>query len=71
MEIKIAPGMVTDLYVSPDTEKQKASPQKENAKNKTSIFSNLLGKKWKIQKKTCFFFLMSGPYKLLVFWVRV
>ena len=45
MEIKIAPGMVTDLYVSPDTEKQKVSSQKENAKNKTSIFSNLLGKK--------------------------
>ena len=45
VEIKIAPGMVTDLYVSPDTEKQKSSPQKENAKNKTSIFSNLLGKK--------------------------
>jgi hypothetical protein len=39
--------MVTDLYVSPDTEKQKVSPQKENAKNKTSIFSNLLGKKQK------------------------
>ena len=45
VEIKIAPGMVTDLYVSPVTEKQKASSQKENAKNKTSIFSNLLGKK--------------------------
>ena len=47
VEIKIAPGMVTDLYVSPDTEKQKISSQKENAKNKTSIFSNLLGKKQK------------------------
>ena len=45
VEIKIAPGMVTDLYVSPDFEKQKVSAQKENAKNKTSIFSNLLGKK--------------------------
>ena len=45
VEIKIAPGMVSDLYVSPDIEKQKASSQKENAKNKTSIFSNLLGKK--------------------------
>ena len=44
-EIKIAPGMVSDLYVSPDIEKQKASPQKENAKTKTSIFSNLRGKK--------------------------
>ena len=47
VEIKIAPGMVTDLYVSPDTEKQKVSPQKENAKNQTSMFSNLLGKKQK------------------------
>ena len=45
VEIKIAPGMVTDIYVSPDTEKQNVSSQKENAKNKTSIFSNLLGKK--------------------------
>ena len=45
VEIKIAPGMVADLYVSPDIEKQKVSSQKENAKNKTSIFSNLLGKK--------------------------
>ena len=45
VEIKIAPGMVTDLYVSPDTVKQKVSSQKDNGKNKTSIFSNLLGKK--------------------------
>jgi len=45
VEIKIAPGMVTDLYVSSDIEKQKDSPQKENSKNNTSIFSNLLGKK--------------------------
>jgi len=45
VEIKIAPGMVTDLYVAPDAEKQKSSPQKEDAKNKRSIFSNLLGKK--------------------------
>ena len=47
VEIKIAPGMVTDLYVTPDIEKQKVSAQKENPKNKTSIFSNLLGKKQK------------------------
>ena len=47
VEIKIAPGMITDLYVSSDIEKQKVSPQKENAKNKTSIFTNLLGKKQK------------------------
>ena len=47
VEIKIAPGMVADLYVSPDTEKQKVSPQKETAKNKSGMFSNLLGKKEK------------------------
>ena len=45
IEIKIAPGMVTDLYVSSDIEKQKTSSQKEIAKNKSSIFSNFLGKK--------------------------
>ena len=45
VEIKIAPGMVTDLYASLDTEKQKVDPQKEKAK--TSVFSNLLGKKQK------------------------
>ena len=47
VEIKIAPGMVADLYVSSDIEKQKVSAQKETAKNKNSIFSNLLGKKEK------------------------
>ena len=47
VEIKIAPGMVTDLYVSPDTEKQKVSLEKETAKNKSGIFSNLLEKKQK------------------------
>ncbi len=45
IEIKIAPGMVTDLYVSSDIEKQKTSSQKEIVKNKSSIFSNFLGKK--------------------------
>ena len=47
VEIKIAPGMVSDLYVTSDTEKQKVSSQKETNKNKSSIFSNLLGKKEK------------------------
>ena len=47
VEIKIAPGMVSDLYVSSDIEKQNTSTQKETAKNKSGMFSNLLGKKEK------------------------
>ena len=47
VEIKIAPGMIADLYVSSDIEKQNTSTQKETAKNKSGIFSNLLGKKEK------------------------
>ena len=47
VEIKIAPGMVSDLYVSSDIEKQNTSTQKETAKNKSGILSNLLGKKEK------------------------
>ena len=47
VEIKIAPGMVSDLYVSSDIEKQNTSKQKETTKNKSGIFSNLLGKKEK------------------------
>tara|TARA_B100001964_G_scaffold2357_1_gene2692 strand:+ start:247 stop:699 length:453 start_codon:yes stop_codon:yes gene_type:complete len=62
VEIKIAPGMVSDLYVSPDTEKQKASTQKENAKNKTSIFSNLLGKKTKIINEKLSFVEIDSCY---------
>ena len=45
IEIKIAPGMVSDIYVSSDTEKQNKSTQKETVKNNSGIFSNLLGKK--------------------------
>ena len=45
IEIKIAPGMVSDLYVSSDIEKQKTSSKKETSKNKSGIFSNFLGKK--------------------------
>ena len=47
VEIKIAPGMVSDLYVSSDIEKQKTSTHKEITKNKSGIFSNLLSKKEK------------------------
>ena len=45
VEIKIAPGMVSDLYISQDTEKEKTSSKKEDTKNKSSIFTNLLSKK--------------------------
>ena len=47
VEIKIAPGMITDLYVSSNIEKENTSKQMETAKNKNGIFSNLLGKKEK------------------------
>ena len=47
VEIKISPGMVSDLYVSSDNEKQKTPTQKEITKNKSGIFSNLLSKKEK------------------------
>ena len=47
VEIKIAPGMVSDLYVSSDIEKQNTSTQKETVKNKSGMFSTLLGKKEK------------------------
>jgi len=47
VEIKIAPGMVSDLYVSADTIQQKTSSQKESTKNKSGVFSSLLGKKEK------------------------
>jgi preprotein translocase subunit YajC len=44
VEIKIAPGMVADLYTS--TEPEKKQPQKENqAQNKGGLLSSLLGKK--------------------------
>ena len=47
VEIKIAPGMVTDLYVSPDIKEHKTTSGKEVVKNKPGIFSNFLGKKEK------------------------
>ena len=47
VEIKIAPGMVTDLYVSPDIKERKTTSGKEVVKNKPGIFSNFLGKKEK------------------------
>ena len=43
VEIKIAPGMVTDLYLSPT--KNKSSTKKETTENKTSFLSGIFGKK--------------------------
>ena len=45
VEIKIAPGMVTDLYISPETTKNKSTTKKETNENKTSFLSGILGKK--------------------------
>ena len=45
VEIKIAPGMVTYLYISPETNKNKSSSKKETKENKTSFLSGILGKK--------------------------
>ena len=44
VEIKIAPGMVADLYISSETEKKQ--PVKENkSESKGGLLSGLLGKK--------------------------
>ena len=45
VEIKIAPGMVTDLYLSPETTKNKSTTKKETNENKTSFLSGILRKK--------------------------
>jgi len=45
IEIKIAPGMVTDLYISPQTNKQTSSKNNVISENKGGLFSGLLGKK--------------------------
>ena len=45
VEIKIAPGMVTDLYISPETTKNKTTIKKETKENKTSFLSGIFGKK--------------------------
>ena len=48
VEIKIAPGMVSDLYVSSDIEKQKTSAKTDTVKqNKSGMLSGLFGKKEK------------------------
>ena len=44
VEIKIAPGMVADLYISSETEKKQ--PVKDNkSESKSGLLSGLLGKK--------------------------
>ena len=45
VEIKIAPGMVTDLYVASETAKNKLSTKKETTENKTSFLSGIFGNK--------------------------
>ena len=48
VEIKIAPGMITDLYVSSDTVKQNTSAKTDTVKqNKSGMLSGLFGKKEK------------------------
>ena len=45
VEIKIAPGMITDLYISPETTKNKSTTKKETNENKTSFLSGIFSKK--------------------------
>ena len=44
VEIKIAPGMVADLYTSSETEKKQPSKESKS-ENKSGFLSSLLGKK--------------------------
>ena len=44
VEIKIAPGMVTDLYTSTETDKKQPVKENQNEK-KGGLFSSLLGNK--------------------------
>ena len=45
VEIKIAPGMVTDLYVASETAKKNLSTKKETTEIKTSFLSGIFSKK--------------------------
>ena len=47
LEIKIAPGMVTDLYVTPEINTTKTNPKKKSSEIKPSYLSGLFGKKEK------------------------
>ena len=44
-EIKLAAGMITDLYSVSEKPKEKTSDKNETDQNKKSFFSNLIGKK--------------------------
>ena len=45
VEIKIAPGMVTDLYASPVNTKHDSSQKKMSTDNKNNLLSGIFGKK--------------------------
>ena len=47
VEIKIAPGMVTDLYIIPEKNKNSSSKKNQTTENKSGFLSNILGKKEK------------------------
>ena len=47
IEIKIAPGMISDLYIAPETTKQNLSLKNKPSENKGSFLSGILGKKEK------------------------
>ena len=45
VEIKIAPGMITDLYVAPEKPQQNTKVQKNMTERKDSFISNIFKKK--------------------------
>ena len=47
VEIKIAPGMITDIYISSEKSKEVKKVANESKTNKPSLFSGLFGKKEK------------------------
>ena len=47
VEIKIAPGMVTDMYITTEKSKETKPTNNESKSNKSSLFSGLLSKKEK------------------------
>ena len=47
IEIKIAPGMVTDMYITTEKSKETKPTNNESKSKKSSLFSGLLSKKEK------------------------
>ena len=47
VEIKIAPGMITDIYISSEKSKEVKKVANESKTNKSNLFSGLFGKKEK------------------------